>query len=81
MVSSFLSLPGSKIGPCEDECIHTDCAWQRSVAEWVCEFCGDPIGYETNFYNEGDSKEPNYVHAICLEDFIEQEIRAKHEPY
>ena len=32
------------------------------MAAQRCRICGKPIGYETNFFIEGEE----YVHAVCL---------------
>lgn len=69
MAAGRLSAPGTKYGPCEKECGHKDCAETRSMAQVVCHYCEEPIGYERGFYkSDGD-----LVHSSCLEDAIEKE--------
>jgi len=67
MAAGTLPRPGSKFGPCANNCSHIDCAKTHEMAETKCRICGKPIGYETPFYNEG-----GLVHASCYEDEIEK---------
>lgn len=55
---------GVEIGPCVDDCDHTDCKQSREMAETECPICGDAIGYETPFYD----RDGVLVHAACAED-------------
>ena len=67
MSAGIMSPPGTKNGPCENECKHIDCVGTRIMASELCCYCEKEIGYETRFYRE-DGK--NLVHAICLEERI-----------
>ncbi len=65
---------GEEIGPCVDEqCGHIDCTDTRKKAAMRCEICGEPIGYETLFYNirpkvfVSGQDEFHPVHARCYE--------------
>jgi len=53
--------PGTTYGPCAEPCQHLDCAESRKTAAAACHYCGDPIGYRTNF--QIDSEGP--VHFTC----------------
>lgn len=64
----FFSPPGSDYGPCESECQHTDCALTRKHAESICPVCGQPIGYDRNFYYM-DQELTVLVHTECEEDY------------
>ena len=68
MAAGVLSAPGTEFGTCAEPCLHTDCAGTRSIAETICRFYDEPIGYDRRIYNDA-----GYVHASCLEDSIEQE--------
>ena len=68
MAPGRLSSPGSKYGPCADPCMHIDCADIRSMAEAICRYCGQPIGYERGFYREHHE----LVHSSCVEDSVEE---------
>jgi len=76
MAYGILPSPGTELGPCEGECQHTDCAATRRDAAEVCQFCGEPIGYENKFTRarvvtdlEHDSW--SYSHFICELEAIE----------
>jgi hypothetical protein len=65
----ILPKPGTELGPCVEECKHTDCAATRKEATAPCSFCGDPIGYDVKFqYNDG-----KICHMGCLWKSIEEE--------
>ena len=70
MAASILPLPGSKHGPCDVTCQHKDCAATRLMAEKVCGFCKQPIGFDVEFYTDPDNRE-ELVHAECFEDSLE----------
>ena len=64
---SLLPKPGTKTGPCKDECEHIDCAKTRSMAESMCSICDEEIGYERAFYASDD--EPDVLdHAVCAQE-------------
>lgn len=65
MASGILSAPGSKFGPCEQECSHVDCRKTREMASSKCRICGEVIGYDRRCYSEASGV---LVHASCLED-------------
>ncbi len=67
MASIFLSPPGTKYGPCEGKCAHTDCALTRKQAAEKCDWCNEAIGYDRNFYTVDG--EP--VHADCYQKQLE----------
>lgn len=73
MASGTLPSPGTEFGPCADvNCGHVDCGLTRGMAEAVCEFCGEPIGYDCGFYNRAKHGEPQRLaHAGCLENDVE----------
>lgn len=90
MAAGTLPKPGTKLGPCKSKrdgvvkgCSHRDCLTTRRMAEEVCRFCGDMIGYDRRFYTDpqntravrGDSElsGPSLVHADCLEDYYDKE--------
>ena len=60
MAAGQLAASGTEFGPCLD-CEHNDCARTREMAATRCERCGEPIGYETGFFQIAD----NLVHALC----------------
>lgn len=69
MAAGILSLPGTKHGPCKNECKHKDCAGTRKMAESICPRCEKAIGYETRFYKiTGEITGTEYYHADCLEE-------------
>lgn len=74
MAAGSLPAPGTRYGPCEPDCHHTDCALTRQMAAEACIYCGAPIGYETPFYRD---EERRPAHAVCLEDAFEK-ARGQH---
>ena len=70
MTSVFLAEPGSEYGPCVDPCGHSDCRATRETAAWVCSYCNEPIGYGRHFYSDDPE---GWIHAVCLEQQIEEE--------
>jgi len=68
MAAGILPSPGEQFGPCAELCQHSDCKSTRIIAETLCRFCANPIGFNRRFYNDN-----GYVHASCLEDALEQE--------
>lgn len=80
MAAGNLPEPGTKWGPCMDACAHLDCAETRTMAKTACAICGDPIGYDSPFYQRNslatDMVEEGprvLVHASCAEDEIERQ--------
>jgi len=59
---------GTKYGPCAEPCSHRDCMANRKTAESVCRICGQRIGYEHRYYDEGSAPDWTHVHALCLEE-------------
>jgi|SRR3954464_2363526 len=61
-----ISLPGigTATGPCENEqCEHLICVTTREMAAMKCTECGEPIGYDTPFFQgQGDH---DLIHALC----------------
>lgn len=57
-----ISKPGSKSGPCAEECGHIACIKLREKAEKICPICKKPIGYE-KFSREYEER---IFHARCL---------------
>ena len=66
MAASILANPGTKYGPCDAECEHTDCIQTRKMAQVICTYCGKEIGYGTCFYHELDGLR----HALCFEEAL-----------
>lgn len=64
--------PGSKYGPCMEDCSHTDCNRSRVDATLACRICGKVIGYGNRVYQERWLDKTRYVHADCLEDEVEK---------
>jgi len=70
MAPGRLSSPGTNYGPCTNvDCGHIDCADTRSMAEVICHYCNEPIGYERGFYYEHHT----LVHSSCAEDSVEED--------
>lgn len=69
MASAFLSRPGTDTGPCVGFCNHTDCNWQRHLANTICHICGKRIGFETRFLQD----DKGHVHESCQIHKIEAE--------
>lgn len=61
---SVIQKPGSEFGPCEDECEHLDCKASRDMAETICRFCDEPIGYDRGLTREPEDE--RFVHSSCL---------------
>jgi hypothetical protein len=77
MAAATLPEPGTKFGPCIT-CQHRDCAETRAMAAHPCRLCGQPIGYNTRFYQDPTSADPHVlVHARCLEDEANAEAKLK----
>lgn len=74
MAAIHISKPGSEFGPCEGECEHIDCAENRATAAAACRLCGEAIGYERAFYDEGDGSRPVWTHATCLRAAVERAL-------
>lgn len=64
MAAGVLSKPGTKFGPCENQCKHKDCAVIRLMADTLCSVCLETIGYDKRFYELDDK---TLVHALCIE--------------
>lgn len=82
MAAGTLPKPGTKYGPCDEPCMHKDCACTRAMAEARCIHCDKPIEYETPFYQvespppldrQGDSHAwaDALAHATCHENRVE----------
>lgn len=68
MAAGFLSAPGTEFGPCADACEHRDCAATRARAASACLACGEPIGYDRDFFNTYDDATDAFLgceHATC----------------
>lgn len=72
MAAGILPAPGTDNGPCVTPCMHTGCATTITMAEVMCPYCSEPIGYGRRFYCEGDDKVMDLAHASCLEDDCER---------
>ena len=58
--------PGSKFGPCEESCEHTECWSMRADAAQPCPICGQAIGYDRYVYIEKNTDGVKIlVHAKC----------------
>jgi hypothetical protein len=64
------SRPGSKQGPCLAQCGHKLCAEIRARAFTPCYLCGKAIGYDTGFYDVGNSGP--FAHGTCYEANVEK---------
>ncbi len=74
MAAGTLPRPGTELGPCEEECQHTDCAETHRMAAQLCTICGEPISYETPFFRaSGDWQQ--LTHADCLREQQEQAVQ------
>lgn len=71
MAASYLSKPGSDLGPCGESCKHRDCASTRAAAAGSCRLCGAEIGYENLFYKDPED-EAKLVHAECFEKELDR---------
>lgn len=73
MAAGILPPPGTELGPCLQECEHTDCEATRSMASAVCSLCGEPIGYDVRLFAlyDSDAQIAGYVHALCHEQEVE----------
>lgn len=72
MAAGILSKPGTKHGPCEGDCKHTDCAATRTLAGTVCPFCKEPIGYGRRFYGiDEEDVAGEFAHETCYLDYLE----------
>jgi hypothetical protein len=63
--------PGTAVGPCIDECTHTDCAATREQADALCKACRKVIGYDVRYYRVDQRDGFNsagYAHAACIEN-------------
>lgn len=80
MAAGAIAEPGTALGPCADDCQHTDCAANRRSASTFCAICERPIGYDTPFYrtevrgvdgedvsHDAAGKAYTLTHAVCLE--------------
>jgi hypothetical protein len=71
MAVGVLPKPGSKTGPCLNECSHSGCQYRRKISESVCRLCHSVIGYDVRFeidplQTKGPLETRAYVHAVCL---------------
>lgn len=75
MAGGILPPPGSRYGPCLDTaCCHKDCEFTRLQAACVCKYCGQPIGYEADFYVVGSPFD--LAHCPCAETAADAEYEA-----
>lgn len=72
MAAGRLPAPGTTYGPCDEPCQHTDCAQTRQQAESACTLCGQPIGYETLFFQVPPDKFHS-CHARCLSRLLREQ--------
>lgn len=63
MAWSMIPTPGTKYGPCKEECSHKDCNQSRSIANKICPYCNQFIGYEKPFCIDENK---NTCHYSCL---------------
>ena len=69
MASLKLPAPGTRLGPCLDDCTHPECAADRRLAAHACPLCAEPIGYERRF--GFDIIYPGqWVHEACLSAYL-----------
>lgn len=74
MAAGYIAAPGTEVGPCEVPCQHRDCASTRLMAEGLCRYCNQPIGYETGFFAD-ERHRGELVHANCELKAYEEEAR------
>src|SRR5437899_9565048 len=72
MAAGKLPKPGSRNGPCAEECAHTDCRLTKRWAQERCLHCGEAIRYETRFYRT----EEVFAHAVSWSSLPKQIGRA-----
>lgn len=77
MAAGIMPEPGSKYGPCVNECEHSACNVTKKRAALICHHCDKPIGYDTRFYDVGVPGKWSCVHALCEEIAIENEQKEK----
>lgn len=66
MAAAATPAPGTKYGPCINDCAHRDCACSRREASALCRICGAPIGYDAPWYASIDGIN-GAVHELCAE--------------
>jgi len=68
-----LPSPGTEHGPCRGPCEHKDCAETRGMADALCVYCGETIGFDAPFYHvRASGKKPEgYAHARCTWETIQ----------
>ena len=85
MAAGVLSDPGTKFGPCEHACHHSDCAETRRMAASECRICHHAIGYGRRFYHDyvvgTNPRTRLYVHAACREDEVVAQQKAEREAH
>ena len=76
MAAVALPKPGSKHGPCAEECRHIDCALTRAQAASGCWVCEKPIGFGVPAYSReasgGGMGWHDFAHAVCVEEQAEK---------
>lgn len=65
MAAAYIPAEGSEVGPCVESCEHTDCAATRALSKKICDFCKQPIGFDSYYY-ETDTKN-DVAHRLCYE--------------
>lgn len=81
MAAGILPKPGSEY-LCKGQCHHIDCNHIRQDAAALCRICQKPIGYDKRFYRDTDPQgyeTSQFVHAVCLEEEVEREAKARLE--
>lgn len=61
---SIVPEPGTKYGPCKDDCEHLDCADWRRVIGSPCSICGEPIEPGQAIQYDTDPEQP--AHTGCV---------------
>lgn len=74
MTALFIPAPCTGYGPCNSDCVHRDCIWQRTTAASACVLCGQPIGYERHFHET----ERDVAHTVCIEQTVTLERGTRH---
>lgn len=67
MASAAIPAPGTKFGPCENDCPHEDCAASRGDAAQICAGCGLEIGYERHWWRVAGQPQ----HYSCTMDALD----------
>jgi hypothetical protein len=71
-----LAEPGTKHGPCAEECEHVDCNETKRKASTLCPYCLKPLGYGQALTRADTTVSTGLGHFSCIEEQIEKEMAA-----